>query len=1058
MRAGEVIMGKMTLLTTIMRIDRLFLSAAVAAAGLISCHRAMEEAPAERNLPAAEKDLITVHASADEVGLPAGAASRTSLGSYGGHDNAVLWGRGEYMRLAITSGGSSVFATSNDSSADENEGSPEAVFTFSVSPVADASYLYQGIYPASAALEVDNDDPENYRVMLPSVQNASAGSYDPAAFIMIARPEVKSSVEDWKASFRRASALNCLTLKGIPAGKSISRVEIVAPDGIFLSGVRSMNLSTGESGKILEGSRSVDVRYAEPLPGGADMDIMFTSWEGIFEAGMRLTVIAYSLDNLLYSKEIVIPEGHPIYFTEGKLNLVSNVGMGGIEPVASLFSGGSGTALCPWQIATKADLELMSSKVNSDADFRDDCYVQTADIDYGGGTHQAMGNTNASPGCYFTGSYRGNGYRISNIVIANSQSSKAVGFFGYIDGAAHVDRLHLENASVVGTTWNIGTIVGCVQSTATSALIENCVVSGEVSGNNSAIGGICGKLMAGTLSACSFTGTVTATSNNTGHHNYGGIVGELYAGRVTGCRVYDATVKATYNNWVGGIAGSITNGAAAAVAVVDRCSVEGSTTVQGAKGRVGGILGSIESGKNGIVNLCRAGCTVKSTDTGAYGHVGGIVGLVNGTGTLVANSVFLGGTISNAGTGGGVGGVVGNLAVSGNELGPVVFNCCAFPDKVETGSGSANIAGIAGYVNTVSIRNCYCPVPASAFFFNGAADGASRGSIYGWLRGNSGNESGISASLQDVYWLSGWKAGNFSGSYKYEKSEQELSDVQMRGSGSVTRPSTSVVYGSFIEALDASVEEWNSSGKLFGVAGVYWKTGESGYPVPAEDAPSPSPVPKKKVSLLGDSITTYQGYTPYPANYQYPKAAYTGFDSVSLTWWHQLIYTKMTNAMLEVNSSYTGTCVQNTTEQGHPGYGFLQRCSQLGNPDVIIVNGGTNDAWSYSLPVGSLDFSLPEEGLDTYQFAQAYDKLVRLLRKHYPSAEICCVIGDNVMDASKSEYARVICDVCAHYGIPYAEVVFADRASSTYDNVHPNVAGMADMAAQVYGQLKDYLD
>lgn len=57
-----------------------------------------------------------------------------------------------------------------------------------------------------------------------------------------------------------------------------------------------------------------------------------------------------------------------------------------------------------------------------------------------------------------------------------------------------------------------------------------------------------------------------------------------------------------------------------------------------------------------------------------------------------------------------------------------------------------------------------------------------------------------------------------------------------------------------------------------------------------------------------------------------------------------------------------------------------------------------------------------------------------------------------------SEYARVICDVCAHYGIPYAEVVFADRASSTYDNVHSNVAGMADMAAQVYGQLKDYLD
>ena len=130
---------------------------------------------------------------------------------------------------------------------------------------------------------------------------------------------------------------------------------------------------------------------------------------------------------------------------------------------------------------------------------------------------------------------------------------------------------------------------------------------------------------------------------------------------------------------------------------------------------------------------------------------------------------------------------------------------------------------------------------------------------------------------------------------------------------------------------------------------------------------------KKKVSLLGDSITTYQGYTPYPSNYQYPKSSYADFTSVSQTWWHQLIYNKMTDAALEVNSSYTGTCVQETTSQGHPGYGFLHRYVELGNPDVIIVNGGTNDSWSFKLPVGSLDFNVATDNLDTYQFAQAYD-------------------------------------------------------------------------------------
>ena len=115
---------------------------------------------------------------------------------------------------------------------------------------------------------------------------------------------------------------------------------------------------------------------------------------------------------------------------------------------------------------------------------------------------------------------------------------------------------------------------------------------------------------------------------------------------------------------------------------------------------------------------------------------------------------------------------------------------------------------------------------------------------------------------------------------------------------------------------------------------------------------------RKKVSLLGDSITTYQGYTPYPNNYQYPKSAYTDFTGVDKTWWYRLIYEKMQDAELEVNSSYTGTCVQNTTDKGHPGDGFLQRYVELGNPDVILINGGTNDSWSYKLPVGNLHFSL----------------------------------------------------------------------------------------------------
>ena len=38
-----------------------------------------------------------------------------------------------------------------------------------------------------------------------------------------------------------------------------------------------------------------------------------------------------------------------------------------------------------------------------------------------------------------------------------------------------------------------------------------------------------------------------------------------------------------------------------------------------------------------------------------------------------------------------------------------------------------------------------------------------------------------------------------------------------------------------------------------------------------------------------------------------------------------------------------------------------------------------------------------------------------------------------------------------------AEIGFADRAASTYDNVHPNVAGMKEMADQIWEQVKSYI-
>ena len=1040
----------------------------------------------------ADPITVTVLASTPADAVPV----KTYLGKYNGHDNTVLWGKGEQMQLAITSGGTTVFAASEPT--DAFNALPEAEFSFTLAPATAASYLYQGVYPASAVVAEGNADPAAFQVTLPSEQHASAGLYDPSAFIMVARPTAFTSKEtSWQAAFRRAVALNRMTLQGFPTEKAVSRVDIIASDGVALSGGRKMNLSTGESGAVYAGSPGVGVQFDEPLS-TLDKHIWFTSWGVEMGAGKTLSVTVYTTDQCAYTKVIELSAEHPINLLEGSLNNFK-VDMAGIEPEMSFFSGGNGSAANPWRISTVADLEELSGYVAGmdpeNMHFRTDHYRQTADIDFAGGTHNSIGNSNAqAPYSFFQGTYEGNGHKIKNLVISNPQSKKAVGFFGYLDGAAHIDGLCLENVTVNSTTWNNGAIAGCVQSPS-SVLIENCHVTGaSITGSDESNGGLVGKLMDGNILHCSFQGSVTATNSakqrcggivgysygascdiedchllpgstvSGAGERVGGIVGEHTGGRILSCSVTGSgTTVFGGTRMVGGIVGYETNNSN--VRRIEACTVN-CKEVRANRGIVGGVIGDIECPS--FIDRCVASCDVindtDGNDGSDNGAVGGIIGQIydNAKNMVIANCCYAGGVISNtASVKGNVGGIVGNANVKVMNY-VTIFNCCTMPAQVISGTGNQNLAGIAGYASDVIIRNCYSATPYTAYTFDGAvinpASNQSNGCLYGWLRG--GNEAQnanlLAGIVQDGYWISGFKAGRSSGAWVYQKTEQELTDAQMRGTGAVIRPSTGESFENFLAALNADAREWNANPPQ-AVQAAGWIMGPDGYPLPQGEPVTDESV-KKKVSILGDSISTYQGFTPYPNNYQYPKAAYTDFTSVSQTWWHQIIYDKMTDAKLEVNSSYTGTCVQETTDRGHPGYGFLHRYVELGDPDVILVNGGTNDAWSYHLPVGTLDFSKATDQLDEFQFAQAYDKLIRLLKLTYPNAQIACIIGDCVMDAQYTSYAQVIRDVCDHYELPYAEVVFANRAAVTYDNVHPNVEGMQEMADQIWAAIGPVLE
>ena len=257
--------------------------------------------------------------------------------------NAIKWGTGEYLMLYYNDG-SDKFAKSLASSADSHNGSAIASFDFSISPAAAASYTLSGIYPASSVTTYESAS--NLVATLPAVQAGTAGAFDPAAYIMVARKETVSSLPNpWMAYFRRAVALNRLTITGLSA--SINSVEITA-EGKSLAGSRKLNIDTGKFGSVSSASNTITVNYATAL-NASTADVYFTSWDGVIAAGSKMT-IKVSTSAGIYSKTITAG-ANGISFIEGKLNYLT-VNFSGIQPAAATlkdFARAFATALDAWK-------------------------------------------------------------------------------------------------------------------------------------------------------------------------------------------------------------------------------------------------------------------------------------------------------------------------------------------------------------------------------------------------------------------------------------------------------------------------------------------------------------------------------------------------------------------------------------------------------------------------------------------------------------------------------------------------------------------------------------
>lgn len=198
----------------------------------------------------------------------------------------------------------------------------------------------------------------------------------------------------------------------------------------------------------------------------------------------------------------------------------------------------------------------------------------------------------------------------------------------------------------------------------------------------------------------------------------------------------------------------------------------------------------------------------------------------------------------------------------------------------------------------------------------------------------------------------------------------------------------------------------------------------------------------KKVSILGDSYSTYKGIIPSNYSTFYPDAN-NDVTSVDQTWWS--LYIKAKGYQLEKNDSWGGTTICGT------GYGrmdssrsnFISRVDSLGNPDIIFVFGGTNDAWANS-PVGEYQYSDWTKD-DCKNFRPALACLLDMLQKRYPKASIYSILNSELREPINESFR----EICKHYNVQLIELHDIEK-----QNGHPSVNGMKSICDQLLEAIK----
>lgn len=236
---------------------------------------------------------------------------------------------------------------------------------------------------------------------------------------------------------------------------------------------------------------------------------------------------------------------------------------------------------------------------------------------------------------------------------------------------------------------------------------------------------------------------------------------------------------------------------------------------------------------------------------------------------------------------------------------------------------------------------------------------------------------------------------------------------------------------------------------------------------PVQNPAVPGSLAGKKVSILGDSITTFRGYIPEGYTCYYPQEG-NDLTDVNDTWWMKVI--NRTGMQLLVNGSYSGSavCGDSRAEGSSAGCSNRRLVDLMGAdgtvPDVILVYLGANDFF-HPMNLGSWPGQATHR-TDHYilDFTEAYELMLQKLQAVYPGTKIYCMtlIEANSEDHPRvnangntvADYNRRIKEIAAAHGISVIDVhecgiPVYELNRYTGDGTHPNREGAERMAAYV---------